>query len=74
MLLASGILLISDRQNNPRCDRCILNLVLQQLMSAEDNIFNFSQEQQLLKQLKQIFAHSIKSLWQCLHNYIYIKR
>ena len=58
MLLTPRISLIRDRRNNSKCDRCILNLVRQHLMQREENTFNnIQKEQQLLRQLKQIFDH-----------------
>ena len=55
MILKQRISLIRDRQNPPKCDRCILNLVRQQLMQTGGSTSQFNQEQQLLTQLKQVF-------------------
>ena len=55
MILKSRISLIRDRRNPNKCDRCILNLVRQQLMQKGNNTFKFKEEQQLLTQLKQVF-------------------
>lgn len=43
------------RQNCTKCDRCILNLVRQQLMQTDKNLPRFTKEQQILTQLKQVF-------------------
>ncbi len=45
-----------DRRNFTECDRCILNLARQQLMQTEENTLTFNKEQQILTQLKQVFA------------------
>ena len=57
MILKQRISLIRDRQNPPKCDRCILNLVHQLLMQTGGSTSKFNQEQQLLTQLKQVFDH-----------------
>ncbi|MDJ0647738.1 MAG: helix-turn-helix transcriptional regulator [Xenococcaceae cyanobacterium MO_188.B19] len=49
------ILLSCDRQNPSKCDRCILNLVRQQLRQIDENTPTFNQEQQILTRLKQVF-------------------
>ena len=55
MILKQRISLVRDRQNSPKCDRCILNLVHQLLMQRGGNTSKFNQKQQLLIQLKQVF-------------------
>ena len=55
MILKQRIPFICDRQNPPKCDRCILNLVRQQLMQTGGSTSKFNQEQQLLTLLKQVF-------------------
>lgn len=44
-----------DRQIFTKCDRCILNLVREHLMQADENSPKFNQEQQILTRLKQVF-------------------
>ena len=55
MILKSRISLIRDRRNPIKCDRCILNLVRQQLMQTDENIPKLNQEQQILTRIKQVF-------------------
>ncbi len=55
MILKSRISLIRDRRDSYKCDRCILNLVRQQLMQTDENIPKLNQEQQILTRLKQVF-------------------
>ena len=55
MILKQRISLIRDRRNSPKCDRCILNLVRQQLMQTGGDNSKFNQEQQFWIQLKQVF-------------------
>ena len=55
MILKSRISLIRDRRDPSKCDRCILNLVRQQLMQTDENIPKLNQEQQILTRLKQVF-------------------
>ena len=50
------ISLIYDRQNFRKCDRCVLNLVRQNLMQTDENTSKFNKEQQTLTRLKQVFA------------------
>ena len=57
MVLTKGISSICDRQNYSKCDRCILNLVRQQLMQNENNTFKIQREQHLLTKFKQVFDH-----------------
>ncbi len=57
MILKQRMSLICDRQNPIKCDRCILNLVRQQLMQTGKDTSKFNQEQQILTQLKQVFDH-----------------
>ena len=56
MVLKQRISLSCDRRNFTECDRCILNLARQQLMQTEENTLTFNKEQQILTQLKQVFA------------------
>ncbi|MGK7914490.1 MAG: response regulator transcription factor [Prochloraceae cyanobacterium] len=55
MVLTKGISSICDRQNYSKCDRCILNLLRQNLMQTEGNV-KLTKEQQILEQLRQVFA------------------
>ena len=55
MVLKQRIFLSCDRWNFTECDRCILNLVGQQLMQTDKNTPTFNKEQQILTQLKQVF-------------------
>ncbi len=57
MVLTKGISSVCARQNSTKCDRCILNLVRQQLMQKENNIFKVQREQHLLTKFKQVFDH-----------------
>ena len=52
MMLRQRISLIRRRPS--KCDRCILNLLRQNLMQTEGN-FKLTKEQQILEQLKQVF-------------------
>ena len=55
MILKSRISLICDHRDPYKCDRCILNLVRQQLMQTDENIPKLNQKQQILTRLKQVF-------------------
>ena len=55
MVVTKRISSIFDRQNHSKCDRCILTFLRQHLIQSEDN-FKLIKEQQILEQLKQVFA------------------
>ncbi|MDJ0682571.1 MAG: LuxR C-terminal-related transcriptional regulator [Xenococcaceae cyanobacterium MO_167.B52] len=54
-MLKKKILLNCDRNNILKCDHCVLNLVHQQLRQLDKNTSTFSQQQQILTGLKQVF-------------------
>lgn len=49
------MLISCDRQDNAKCDRCILNLVRQYLNQTDENNSSLDEEQQILTRLKQVF-------------------
>ena len=53
-MLKQRISLICDRKNPRKCDRCILNLVGQNLMQTDENTSKFNKEEQILTRLKQV--------------------